>query len=396
MRKLLLFSFIFISFLAKSQEWDEVRVREELYVRDTAIKNLPVTAAGSNTEIQFNNSGVLGASSNLTIDGDYVQINDSLKVSKSITFGENTGENYKAGKLYYDTTDQALVFFNDQKDLTWQISREMLVRFYNNSGGTIPDGTVIRSVGSKINGSIAFRADIAGNGSLDSLQGVALTTVETLNGEFGEATLIGQVNNLNTSAFSDNDLLYIGHNGTLTNVNPEPPLYSTIVARVVYADADSGAIYFFPVGETVYRPNPTFTARFEDSTEVITNPGLGLYELITSATGTLFGEARNVGFTFQGDSISPMQDGNYTVFFSYSFQGTAAQTDLFRIGVFVDGVKQYSTSRTASGANNGGVPFPYSDFLTAGQWVSFRVANLSSGTRDATFTDGTITINFSQ
>jgi hypothetical protein len=329
-------------------------------------------------------------------DNNYVEINDSLKVSKALKFGGNSNENYSQGKLYYDTTDQALTFFNDQSEFKWQISREIPVRFYNNSGSTIDDGVVIRSVGAKINGSITFKADIAGNGSLDSLQGVALTTVSTPPGEFGEATIVGQVNNLNTSAFNDNDLLYIGCNGTLTNVNPEPPKISAIVARVVYADNDSGAIYFFPVGEAVYRPNPTFTARFEDSTEVITNPGLGAYELITSATGTLFGEARNVGFTFQGDSISPKQDGNYTIFFSYSFQGTAAQTDLYRIGVFIDGVKQYSTSRTASGANNGGVPFPYSAYLTAGQWINFRVANLTDGVRNCTFTDGTITINYSE
>jgi hypothetical protein len=327
-------------------------------------------------------------------DNNYVKINDSLEVSKSLKFSENTAENYAKGKLYYDTTDQSLTFFNDQPDFTWQIGREVPVRFFNNTGSTITNGTLLTSLGAKVNGSITFTADLAGIGSLDSLQGVAMATVDVLDGEFGEATLIGQVNGLNTSAFNDNDLIFADHNGGVRNTSPDPPLYSAIVGRVVYADADSGAIYMFPVGETQFSPSPAVSVSFTRESETITNPGINTPELITNGTGDLYTEDYNVGFTVDGDTISPLQGGVYAIDANYAYQGDAASADDWRVGVFLNGVEQFSVLRTSSASNKGVVGLSKILTLTTTDWVSFKVENTTNATRDAVFTDGVINIEF--
>lgn len=409
--------FIMISFIENGFENKTVIVGDTIYSDGTGnstANNIKAKTLYAGDSLWVGDGWITGVDTSNKLTGLDLVETDTLVIAGDTTTGmidaqtaieaiefeklqfTPTTQAHSEGTVFYDTNEYALTVYNDVLEFKEELGRGINVRYYNNTGETINDGDLLRSIGAKVNGAVSFTADFAGICSLDSLQGIAMATNVTLDGEFGMATLIGQVNGLNTSAFNDNDLLWAGYNRTYTDTSPEAPDYSFIIGRVVYADADSGAIYMFPTGDVVYSPNPIFTASFEDSTETITNPGIDIYEVITSATNSLFEEKRNIGFTFQGDSISPKQDGNYTIFFSYSFQGTVSQTDLYRIGTFIDGVKGYSTSRTASGTNNGGVPYPYSAFLSAGQWISFRVVNKTDGSRNCVFTDGTVTINFSE
>ena len=57
------------------------------------------TVAGSNTQIQYNNSGVFGASSNLTFDGSTLAVTGALTVS-----GDITSSTAPAFMAYNDTT----------------------------------------------------------------------------------------------------------------------------------------------------------------------------------------------------------------------------------------------------------------------------------------------------
>ena len=46
--------------------------------------------AGSNTQIQYNNSGVFGASSNLTFDGSRLDVTGEVRASTGVLFGTDT------------------------------------------------------------------------------------------------------------------------------------------------------------------------------------------------------------------------------------------------------------------------------------------------------------------
>ena len=120
---------------------------------------------------------------------------------------DSTEQSYSEGALYYDKDLKALTFYNDLPDFTHQLGYEHVARYYNNTGSTIDDGTLLTPVGQKINGSIIPTVQIAGNGSVDSLKMVAMSTTTTLDGEFGAVTLLGPVNNLDLWAYSDNDFM---------------------------------------------------------------------------------------------------------------------------------------------------------------------------------------------
>lgn len=302
---------------------------------------------------------------------------------------------YSEGQLWYSNADNGLNFNNDLSEFNWTVGREVPIRFINNTGSTINAGTLVRGVGAyERNGVIIFEADLAGNGSIDSLIVVAVATTTAADGEEGEAIRMGQVNNLNTSAFNVMDILYAGANGTLTNISPEPPFLNTIIAVCLNSHATNGSIYVSPVGETTYRPKPTFSALFSRESEVIDITVQNQFELITNATNDLFTEDINYGFTLQGDSISVKQPGLYNVAISYSFIGDASQNDIWRIGVFLNGVEEYSTTRTSSTTNAGGVPFSKDIDINVGDWITFKIANTTNATRDCSFYDSVINISF--
>jgi hypothetical protein len=307
---------------------------------------------------------------------------------------DTSHQTYSEGTIFYCKSDRALSFYNDISGFEHNLGYEHVIRFYNNTGSTLTEETIVRSVGTKVNSTITFLGDLAGIGSLDSLNGIAMVTADVPNNSFGIATLIGQVNGLNTSSYSDNQILYASHAGTYDTISPNPPFISQIVGRVVYADADSGAIYFYGFSESKFDPLPIFAASFTGQTQTITNPGQGVPALITNGTNDLFTEDINSGFTFQGDSVSVLQAGFYNIASSFSFRGDAASGDLWRVAVFVNGVEVFGVNRTSSSTNVGIGAITKFEELNIGDWITFKIENTTNGTRSSVFTDMSINIEY--
>lgn len=298
------------------------------------------------------------------------------------------------GVIQFDTNDRAFVGFNGITGFKEEFGRGVNIIFYNSTGSTLNDGTIIRSVGAKVNGSITFIADLAGIGSLDSLNGIAMVTSTTLNNTFGVATLIGQVNNLNTSIYRDNQILYASYAGGYDTIRPEAPNIAQIVGRVQYPDADSGTIYFYGFSESGYDPTPDISASFTRQTATITNPGLNVPALITNGTNNLYTVDYNVGFQEVGDSIAPLQAGIYDIVYSDAFQGDAATGDEWRIGIFINGVELHTVLRTSSSSNKGVVASSKIVSLETTDWVTIKIINTTNATRSSIFTDGVINIKY--
>jgi len=75
------------------------------------------------------------------------------------------------------------------------------------------------------------------------IMGVA--TSDIANNQFGYVTQIGKVRGLNTSAFTEGQLLYMDSDnpGALTATQPEWPIKSVLVAAVTRSHATEGSIY---------------------------------------------------------------------------------------------------------------------------------------------------------
>jgi hypothetical protein len=259
----------------------------------------------------------------------------------SISFNEINLITYTKGNLRYDSATQSLQFQNNLPDFNHNLGYEHAARYFNNTGTTIEDGTLLTPLGAKVNGSIVPMVRRAGNSTVDSIQLVGISTTTTLDQEYGVVTLIGPVNGLDFSAYSDGDLVYVGNNGGLTIIPPEPPAFSLLIGKIFYADNDSGQIYMFP-GKIEYNPSPHIsadTSRY--NTELIINTQ-NVFEYLP-ISDTEIDDSH--GFLVVGDSVQILQDGAYTFALNLSYIGNA-QSDTWRKGVFLNGIEKNTVSRS--------------------------------------------------
>lgn len=138
------------------------------------------------------------------------------------------------GKLFYDIEKKALSYYNEVSDVTVNLGLETLVRFYNNTGSTIPNGAVIYRFGSE--------TGLADCYSKSKSRLIAVATHDIENNSYGYATKFGELGGLDTTGFNEGDLLYLGTNGQLTISMPTDGGYLTIIGYVRTVDATDGVI----------------------------------------------------------------------------------------------------------------------------------------------------------
>lgn len=211
----------------------------------------------------FATTGAVNAGTNVTAGGD-VTAGDDVIATGDVTAGANVNVGgYISAPTYieFDTTpnavtDVARLSWNasDQTldlgmeyDVTQQIGQETYARVRNNTGSTIPNGTVVGFAGAATDALLVtpYLAD----GSLPSLYILGVMTHDLPDsGEKGYCTTWGFVRDINTSAFAVGDVLYASPTtaGGLTNVKPTAPNNVIPVAACITSDATTGVIFVRP------------------------------------------------------------------------------------------------------------------------------------------------------
>lgn len=305
----------------------------------------------------------------------------NLTAVDSIVFNEITTESYTKGSLRYDSASQSLQFENEFLDFKHNLGYEHVVRVYNETGGIIANGTAVTLDTIKINGQPIPTIQKAGNLSIDSIIPFGVTTVDIPDDDFGVVTLLGEVKGINTTAFNTRDILYVGNNGLLTNVNPEPPAFSRIVGYCFYADNDSGSIYIQPEAPG-YTPSPHVsadTSRYNTVLPIITQNVFEYLPISDTEVDDIF------GFSIVGDSVQVLQPGAYTFALNLSYIGNA-QSDVWRKGIFLNAVEKNTVSRSTTSTSVGNSTVICSFYVEAGDWISFKMTN-ESDVRDPTISD---------
>jgi hypothetical protein len=146
------------------------------------------------------------------------------------------------GSLYWDEDDNVLAVV-----LNGAIQKVGEVTFYNvknQTGSTIPKGTGVGFAGVVgLSGRIKVAPFLA-NGSQPSIYYVGITAETILNGEDGKVYNFGPIRGLNTSAFSEGDVLYASSTvaGGFTTTPPTAPNNVIVVAAVLADSATVGAL----------------------------------------------------------------------------------------------------------------------------------------------------------
>ena len=180
----------------------------------------------------------------------------SALASSYIDF-DGTTPAYANGRLFYDSANGALGFYNEEQDVTLQIGQEFWIYGKNNSGQVLANGTPVRISGAN-GANMLFAPAIAEDHTTASVYDNHLIGVLThevgING-FGYITVEGVVRDVDTSDFTAGDILYLQTgSGGFRNTPPPFPYDIVQIGFVKRVQSQNGEV-FVKVQEPVHFGN---------------------------------------------------------------------------------------------------------------------------------------------
>ena len=190
----------------------------------------------------------------------------------------------------------------DYGDVTLQVGQEQ--HFYAKAVGAIANGDVVMFAGAQGDHVLVAKADHNSVGfKPEYIVGVATSNIA--NNEFGYVTSFGKVRGLDTSGYSEGDILYFDPTitGGLTTTRPTSPNHVIQMAAVLNSHQNEGTLlvrpeHFFDTDEVeegstnLYYTdgrvsNYLTTNNYATQSYVNTQIGLAVDDLVDSAPGTL-------------------------------------------------------------------------------------------------------------
>ena len=219
------------------------------------------------------NTGVLSVIAGQGIDVDQPTGDVTVSVGTQPYLDFDTTPSYtdQLGRIGWNESDQTLNI-GMEYGVVQQVGEETYARVRNSTGVTIPNGTAVGFAGAATD-ALEVAPYIA-DGSQPTLYILGIMTHDLPDtGEKGYCTTWGFVRDVDTSAFSQGDVLYVSTTvaGELTNVKPTAPNNVIPIAAVVNVGATDGVIFVRPTIEqqsyygvfsrtTDYSPAATNTA----------------------------------------------------------------------------------------------------------------------------------------
>lgn len=108
---------------------------------------------------------------------------------------------YAEGVIFWNGQDKTLNVDTGLDAVTGQVNQEGLLMVRNNSGATIPNGSVVKltgALGIRPTASLGLESDVI----------IGLSTQDIANNEFGFVSSYGLVHDINTTAFTAGDTVY--------------------------------------------------------------------------------------------------------------------------------------------------------------------------------------------
>ena len=158
-----------------------------------------------------------------------------------IDFAQQGAPAHAEGRVFYDTSSDALAVYNAESDVTLQVGQEEWVRVYNNSGATITNGTPVYLSGEF--GTVpTISKSAASSEASSSCVGLATHDIET--STYGYVTARGVVGDIDTSGLTAGSKVHVGVTaGTLQTAAPSYPNYPTDIGICLISNASTGCIY---------------------------------------------------------------------------------------------------------------------------------------------------------
>jgi hypothetical protein len=148
----------------------------------------------------------------------------------------------QAGRIKWNDTDGTLDVGLKGSNVTLQVGQELVQRVFNNSGSAILNGMPVYLTGAQGNRVTVAKASNTTEPLSSTTFGIA--TEDIADNSEGFVTTEGLVRDIDTSAFAEGALVYLGATaGSLTTTHPVAPAHAVMIGIVVRSHATVGSIY---------------------------------------------------------------------------------------------------------------------------------------------------------
>lgn len=235
--------------------------------------NLPLKSIVGGTNVNLNESA-----DEIEIEAPDLVASSAVIADNTIVRGDGGAKNVQQSGVTISDLDEikeflSLKFQGVGQELTWnpdfktvniptglgpvlKVGQDLYFIIFNDTGGTIPKGTVVDPTGATLVGSEAIPTVTLGKADTfeTSFGTLFVTDNEMLDQALGVGVLNGRVSGIDTSSFTPGDTLWLSAAtaGLITNVRPEFPNYAISIGGVIKA-AVSGEI------------GVNFTSKIEDT-----------------------------------------------------------------------------------------------------------------------------------
>ena len=211
------------------------------FTASTTIPSSSITGLGTMATQNANSVAITGGTlSSVTSTSETL---NNPSISNYATFTAVSAPTYTAGRLWYDTNQNALAYYNDVTNNTLHIGEEIQLKVYNNTGSTINIGQPVY-VTSTSSGYTYPNVALAIANSLTTGNVIGLANQNIPTGTAGYVTTIGLVQGLNTGSYTVGDTLYLSPYSAGYFQNTIPPTgYAIKLGTVAYVNSSTGAIY---------------------------------------------------------------------------------------------------------------------------------------------------------
>lgn len=151
------------------------------------------------------------------------------------------------GQVAYNKVAKTLSIGTAIPGSTIEIGTELPIIVINNTASTILNGQVVYITGSaSLGGNYYPTIDLAIADTEDhAYKAIAIATIDIPSGSIGRCTVHGEIHDINTSAYTPADIIYLSPfvAGAMTNVKPSYPQGIVILGKPIVISATVGSIY---------------------------------------------------------------------------------------------------------------------------------------------------------
>jgi hypothetical protein len=241
---------------------------------------------------------------------------ESIQFDKSLSADPTHDE----GILFYDKIAHSLAYYNEISGIKNNIGQENWVRVCNRTGSAIANGSVVYINGADaVEGVPTVELAIANEYNMSRIIGIA--THNIADDTCGYITAFGLINDLDTSAYSAGQVVYLSDTvaGAFTDTAPTGGSFTVAVGIVSKVDASMGRLFCYP---RVQEYTVEISEKLGWSTESQSKPTLTFTNATrTLALGLIGTEFHyyhyGVKHTKTSDSIQlPDEEGLYVIYYN--------------------------------------------------------------------------------